>query len=226
MQFTPGTLLDRLTASETATVTVGYTVQDAALASASSTLTLTVQGAEDAPVVVSETVAVNEDQLFSATTRATGLLGNDSDVDTGETATLVITGAHVGSGADLSVTASPPLGGTIIPGTYGALLLRPDGTYAYQAATAAAEALAQGDTVTETFSYTVRDAQNGGSTGTVAFIITGQNDAPVAAADTDSAGENETKTFDVQFNDSDVDARDVKTLTSLGAVTVTAATAR
>ncbi|MEA2896061.1 MAG: hypothetical protein QOJ84_1676, partial [Bradyrhizobium sp.] len=51
----------------------------------------------------------------------------------------------------------------------------------------------------------------------------GANDGPVAVADTGSAGENETKLFDVVANDTDVDTGDTRTLTSLGTVTVTSA---
>ena len=47
---------------------------------------------------------------------------------------------------------------------------------------------------------------------------------PVANPDTGSAGENETKSFDVVANDTEVDTGDTKTLdTTLGAILVTSA---
>ena len=54
------------------------------------------------------------------------------------------------------------------------------------------------------------------------FVLTvaNTNDAPTANPDTGSAGENETKSFDVLANDTDPDAGDSKTLVSIDAVSV------
>ncbi|QDU28822.1 Bifunctional hemolysin/adenylate cyclase precursor [Anatilimnocola aggregata] len=83
--FDPGTDFDFLPAGQTATVLINYTVQDdndPALTS-SSTLTITVNGENDAPIgnVDSYTTA-EETQLTIA---ARGVLENDTDVDFGTT---------------------------------------------------------------------------------------------------------------------------------------------
>jgi hypothetical protein len=58
----------------------------------------------------------------------------------------------------------------------------------------------------------MRDGQNVASSSTLTLTVNGANDAPVASADTGSAGENETKSFDVVANDTEVDTADTRTL--------------
>lgn len=210
-------MFDRLTANETVTVAVGYTVQDAALASASSTLTLTVQGAEDAPTPVFDFRGVLENGTISAATRTDGLLGNDTDPDSGETATLTLVGAKSGAGADTVVPAS---GSAVLHGLFGDLTVSSDGAYSYSANSAAAEALAANSAQQDIFSYTVRDAQGVTAISGVNIRVTGQNDAPVALADVGSAGENETKSFDVLVTDTDVDTGDAQTLSAVASAFV------
>ena len=59
------------------------------------------------------------------------------------------------------------------------------------------------------------------------FVLTvaSTNDAPTANPDTGSAGENETKSFNVLANDADPDAGDSKTLVSIGTVAVSSSNA-
>ncbi len=49
--FAPGTMFDTLKADEDATVTIAYTIEDAAGEDLSSTLTLTIEGENDAVTV-------------------------------------------------------------------------------------------------------------------------------------------------------------------------------
>ena len=55
------------------------------------------------------------------------------------------------------------------------------------------------------FDYTVNDGNGGSDVGKVSFAINAINDAPTAVADTGMAGENETKSFDLVGNDTDVE---------------------
>ena len=101
--FTPGTYFDTLVAGETATVVIAYTVTDdnePGLTS-NSTLTITVTGENDAPVATGNSYTIAEDNTL--TVNATGVLGNDSDVDYGATLTAVLVG-DVGHG---SLTLNP-----------------------------------------------------------------------------------------------------------------------
>src|SRR5262249_23846303 len=156
----------------------------------------------------------------SAATRSAGVLGNDTDPDTGETSTLVVSAIRVGT----SGTLTPLTGGTaIVNGTYGTLTIYSDGTYSYTPNNAAAEALPQGGSpATDFFTYTAKDVHGATATSTLTFNITGQNDAPVAVADVASATEDalpNTVNGNVLTNDTDVDFGDIHTVTALTAVT-------
>jgi VCBS repeat-containing protein len=158
------------TAGNTLTDSFTYTVRDAAGLTSSTTLTVTIQGANDAPVAVANTGNVAENATLAATA-ATGVLANDIDVDAGDTKTV--------SAVSFGATAGTV--GSALAGTYGTLTLNADGSYSYSANRPAADALAPDQTANEVFSYTVRDTAGATSTTTITFTITGTNDAPVAA---------------------------------------------
>ena len=116
---------------------------------ASSTLTITVTGSNDSPVATDNTAAVQEDTTL---TDAGNVIsdddgnGVDSDVDN---AMLTVT--------DIGGTADPNVD---VACTYGSLDWDTDGSYTYTLNNAAAnvQSLAQGQTVTDTFTYTVNDS--------------------------------------------------------------------
>jgi VCBS repeat-containing protein len=107
--------------------------------------------------------------------------------------------------------------GSAQQGEYGALTLRADGTFTYVVNNANAEVQAlrtAQETLTDTFSYTMRDAAGATSTSTVSIVIQGANDRPRAVADTATAEEQGVSsagspaTGNVLLNDTDVDAGD------------------
>jgi VCBS repeat-containing protein len=155
------------TAANTLTDSFTYTVRDASGATSSTTLTVTIQGANDAPVATIDTGALNENATLTRTA-ATGVLANDTDVDAGDTRTV----SAVAFGATNGTV------GSALNGTYGALTLNADGSYNYSANRPAVEALTAGQVVTESFTYTVRDTAGATSIATVTFTITGTNDVP------------------------------------------------
>ena len=65
----------------------------------------------------------------------------------------------------------------MVPLTIGA-----DGSYTYTADQSAADALDNGDTATDVFTYTVSDGTNT-TTATITITVTGINDDPVAQND-------------------------------------------
>src|SRR5439155_248178 len=73
-----------LGSGQTATEVFTYTMRDTAGATSSTTLTFTITGTNDAPVAVADAGAANVDSTLS-TTAATGVLANDTDVDSGDT---------------------------------------------------------------------------------------------------------------------------------------------
>jgi VCBS repeat-containing protein len=69
--------------------------------------------------------------------------------------------------------------GETIEGTYGTLTIHPDGTYTFVPHGGAFDALAEGDTETDQFQYTISDPFGATDTAILTINLTGVNDAPV-----------------------------------------------
>jgi len=187
-----------------------YTIQDGAGATSLSSLSITITGTNDAPVASADTNAgdavveagVNPgNTAFAGDTAATGnVLANDVDVDTGDTRTVTTTGVFVG--------------------TYGTLTLAANGTWSYALNNAGPDtnALAQGQSVADVFSYTIQDGAGATSSSSLSITITGTNDAPVAVADELDAPEAVAVIFaasELLGNDGDVDTGATLTIASV-----------
>jgi trimeric autotransporter adhesin len=193
-------------------------------------VTVTITGANDGPIAVADTgTATESGGVANATpgTPASGnVLTNDTDVDAGDT-----------------MTVSALAGGTVgvaRAGAYGTLTLNADGSYTYlvDEANAAVQALRlSSQTLTDTFTYTVRDTAGLTDTANLVITIQGANDAPVAVNDSGSASEaggtsnatgGSNATGNVLTNDTDVDSvanGETKTVSAIAGGTVGAATA-
>ena len=177
-----------LAQGETATDSFTYTVSDGSL-SDTGVLTITINGANDAPVANPDTASGTENQTLSI-----AVLANDTDIDHGAVLSLVSASAPSGKG-----TAS--VAGNQVqfnPGTDF-------------------DHLAQGATETVVLTYTMTDEHGAHSSSTVTVTITGTNDAPVAHADTAAGTENQVLSIAVLANDTDVDDGAVLSLVSASA---------
>jgi len=136
---------------------------------------------ENEPVVTPDPAfTTDEDTAFT-----TGnVLANDSDVD----------------GDTLTVTSIDTTG------TLGTVTDNGDGTFSYDP-NGQFESLNDGETATDTFSYTVSDGNGGTDTATVTVTINGVNDnvAPVAVDDSATTDEDVAVSIDVLANDTDAD---------------------
>ncbi|WP_294123876.1 VCBS domain-containing protein [Sphingomonas sp.] len=122
--------------------------------------------------------------------------------------------------ADAGQDKFQPPAASALNGTYGSFNFDSNTgvwTYTLDNGRPATEALAQGQSKTESLVVTSLD---GTASYTINVTVKGTNDGPVAYADTGSAGENETKAFDVVANDTDVDDGHVLSLFSIDGVTV------
>src|SRR5262249_27259041 len=135
------------------------------------------------------------------------VLANDSDADTGDQLTVT---AVNGSAGNL---------GESVAGTYGTLHLNADGSYSYTLDNekGAVQALADGQTAKDVFSYTVSDGHGGSAASTLTITVTGTNDPPVAEADANAVTEDalDPVSGNVLDNDSDVDATDQLTVSAV-----------
>ena len=178
-----------LNVGDTITDSFNYTVQDPGGLTDTAVLTITIHGADDAPVA--------HDDAGSAAAKGANATGNvittgpgaDTDVDN-LTSSLTVASFRTGTveGAGTAGTVGNPAG---LVGAHGTLTLNADGSYTYMVNDndGAVQALNVGDTITDSFNYTVQDP--GGLTDTAVLTITihGADDAPVAHDDAGSATE-------------------------------------
>src|SRR5262249_19292869 len=111
---------------------------------------------------------------------ATGnVLSNDTDVDFGDTKTVI--GAQAGTATGPVTTGV----GTVLRGTYGTVTIAPNGDYVYKLDNSApdTDALTEGEAASDLFSYTMKDAAGATSTTTLTIHITGSDDAAVVTGD-------------------------------------------
>ncbi|WP_066257297.1 VCBS domain-containing protein [Hydrogenophaga flava] len=204
---------------QTLTDSFTYTVTDAGGLSDDAQLSISIHGRNDNPVATDDAaMAIEASERLNSLdgVDATGnVLDNDSDVDAdanGETAAVsaVRTGAEVGSGSAGTV-------GQALTGQYGSLTLNADGTFTYAIDETNADVQAlriSGQTLTDSFTYTVSDTGGLTDQATLTITIDGRNDTPVANNDTGTAQEaggvnnnraGSNATGNVLINDTDVD---------------------
>ncbi|WP_185696456.1 Ig-like domain-containing protein [Halomonas sp. YLB-10] len=133
--------------------------------------TLSIRITDDAPSATADTGSVTEDGAAS-----TGnVLSNDRQ------------GADGSKVSKVGVAESTDGGsvGSALVGSFGTLTLNADGSYVYALdnTNAMVNALQQGETLTETYSYQIIDADGDTSTATLTITIKGANDAPTASVD-------------------------------------------
>ncbi|MGY4044151.1 retention module-containing protein, partial [Aeromonas hydrophila] len=196
----------KLAAGQPANVVFTYTATDGT-ESLTSTLTITITGTNDAPVLSPDVGTVDEDAVLTVNA-ANGVLANDSDVDGNA---LKVTGILSGtSGTATAVNAS---GDTVLTNSYGTLTIRADGSYSFNANGADAQKLAVGQPANVVFTYTATDGTES-LTSTLTITITGTNDAPVLSPDVGTVDEDAVLTVNaangVLANDSDVDGNALK----------------
>lgn len=186
---TDGTFTYTHDGSETVMDSFSYTVGDGALTSTPATVTIGINPVNDPPVAVDDTAPATLIEDDAMNTVMGNVKTNDSDAEGDATISLV-------SGAI---------------GTYGAIAMNPDGSYTYTLNNTDPDtnALAEGATASDVFTYQIADAAFN-DTGTLTINITGNNDAPIATDDTAASTliEDNATTTDmgnVKTNDSDAE---------------------
>ena len=148
------TAFDSLAPGDTATDSFDYTISDGNGKTDTATVTITINGVNDAPVGVNDTATTDESTAINI-----DVLDNDSDVDS-TTLTVGNLQATSTKGASISVNQ--------------------DGTIKYDPSSSTTlQLLANGQQTTDTFTYTVNDGTANSATVTVTITVDGLgNDAP------------------------------------------------
>ena len=152
---------------ETTTDTFTYTVNDGLGATSIATVTVTVSGTNETPTATNDVGGTTDDNTI-LTVAASGVLTNDTDVDTSDTLTVTAFSAASSKGATVTVAT--------------------DGSYTYNPdVSTTLNSLAATESTTDTFTYTINDGNGGTSSATVTITVSGINDAPALTDDTATA---------------------------------------
>ncbi len=197
---------DGIASGESATDVFVYTLSDGT-ATTTANITITILGQNDTLTAQNDvgvimegstlTVANGSNANVSGSYDATGEHSGDvldttssshkdSDPDTSDTLTITHIKKDGGSNSTVSSGSSYNSSGTAVTGAYGTLTIGADGSYKY-VAQSDISGFDAGETLTDTFTYTVSDGN--GSTGTANIVITllgddgNTNNAPVARDD-------------------------------------------
>jgi VCBS repeat-containing protein len=204
--YDPNGQFESLAADEAASDTFIYTVSDGNGGVDNATVTIAINGINDAPTAHDDNgsgFTTDEDTAFT-----TGnVLSNDTDIDTSDVLAVQ------------SIDTTHTLG-LVTDNGDGTLDYDPNGEF---------ESLADGQAATDTFAYTVHDGNGESDTATITIAITGMNDAPTANDDNGAAFVTDEDTAfttgNVLDNDADTDTSDtlsvqsIDTTNTLGLVT-------
>ncbi|MFO0904296.1 MAG: Ig-like domain-containing protein [Pirellulales bacterium] len=207
------TAFNSLRVGQTGTDTFTYTLTDVNGATSQATVTITIQGQNDAPTAVTNSYTTSDNSTVAGRnliTNNTGA-GLDSDPDAADVLSMgAVAGTNITGAANLPVTL--PSGATITL-LYNSTLGRFDGQFVYDPSTSTAlNGLQVGQTGVDTFVYRVRDAAGALSpNATVTVTVNGANDAPTATANGYAGDEDTVLTGNVMTDplaDFDPDAGD------------------
>ncbi|MDA3815822.1 MAG: Ig-like domain-containing protein, partial [Prolixibacteraceae bacterium] len=204
--YTLNTETDTLAAGEIVTDKFVYTITDTNGALSSSHVIFIITGENDNPVANNDFYSTNEDtdSIFVTNMGPDAVLNNDTDIDNDD---LFIISVNDTTAID-------------VKGKYGNISWLPDGTFVYYNNKEQTDSLTEGETVIQSFSYIITDANGGNDTAKIHIEIIGINDAPVALADTFSTTEYIPLTAPspnangILYNDTDVDG-ELQTVTKI-----------
>ena len=189
--------VDGMSRGENVTLTLtasGSGIQDTSGNALAGTATATVAYVKNTvPTAAGDSATTNEDASVTVS-----VLENDADSDVSDSLTVGSADSTSSKGATITVNS----GGTV---TYNPV------------SSDALNALAEGESATDTFQYTVTDGQGGSASATVTVTVAGRNDEPTANADAAWTDSTATTDIDVLANDTDPDTSDTLAIASFDA---------
>ena len=212
-----------LAKDQTTTETFTVTISDGQGGTVDQLITVTITGTNDAPTITAGLTdaigAVTEDATTPNLSDSGSITFNDIDlIDTHLTSVTPLAGNTLGGILTLGTVSEAA---STEPGTVG---------WTYSVVNSATQYLAEGQTVTETFTVTISDGQGGTVDQLVTVTITGTNDAPTLDLDFDNSstatGANYYTTYAagsaaVSIADSDILITDVDTSDMIESATIT-----
>lgn len=161
------------------------------------TVNITITPVNDAPVAQDDAATTDEDTPLNGDVLVDNGNGADSDID-GDALSVT---AIDGNAADIGNAVTLASGATIT--------LNGDGTFTFEPTGLAIQMLGVGDSLVDTFTYTIDDGNGGTDTATATITINGVNDDPIATDDmpmiTEDAVPNTLMGNAIGMNDTDVE---------------------
>ena len=147
------------------TDTFTYEIFDGNSGTDTATVTITINGVNDAPVAIDDSLTTDEQSAIAGDVFADNKgAGADSDIDVGDMLTVTAVNGEAGD-----------VGSQITLGSGALLTLNSDGTFSYDL-NEAFDNLDDGSNDTDTFTYTVSDGNGGSDTATVSVLVNGITD--------------------------------------------------
>ncbi|PLX39346.1 MAG: hypothetical protein C0606_02125 [Hyphomicrobiales bacterium] len=169
--YDPNGQFESLGVGDSTTDSFVYTISDGNGGTDTATATVTINGENDAPVANDDAITTDEDTAVTGNVLSENGNGADSDPDASDILRVSEVNGEAASVGSQVTLASGAL-----------LILNADGTFDYDP-NGQFEDLKDGETATDTFSYTVSDGNGGADTATATVTIAGLNEAPVANDD-------------------------------------------
>jgi VCBS repeat-containing protein len=139
-----------------------YQVSDGLGGTDTAVASITVAPVNDDPVAVADGYSVDEDTTLSVDA-ASGVLGNDTDVDGDPLTVTSVNGDSVNVGSQFGLTS----GALLTVNSDGSIIYNPNGQF---------DGLDAGESASDSFTYTVADGQGGTDTETATITINGITD--------------------------------------------------
>ncbi|MFM2311896.1 MAG: hypothetical protein RLZZ04_1172 [Cyanobacteriota bacterium] len=156
--YNPNSKFEYLNPSQTATDTFSYTIKDNQNNISTATVTMTINGAADAPDAVNDSLSTDEDTSTTGNVKT-----NDTDPNGDSLTVTMVNGLATNVGKS-------------VPTQKGGLVkLNSDGTFTYNP-NKMFESLNDGQINADTFSYTIDDGHGNTDTATVTMTIKGVTD--------------------------------------------------
>ena len=201
-----------LAVGETAVEKYDVTFNDGHGSVVTEVVTVTITGSNDGPdirAIAGDDAGHNLNEGDAGLSTSGTLTVTDPDnsdvVDTSVTH-LAVSGNHPGlSESDLLAMFHITAGGSGLAANAGD---SHNLSWSFDSSSQAFNYLAEGETLTLTYTLTSSDGHGGTDSQDVVVVITGTNDAPVTAADTNAGNEDTTISGSVTGNDDDVDSDD------------------
>jgi CshA-type fibril repeat protein len=166
--FDPNGAFNRLQVGQTDTTSVTYQISDGHGGTSTASITVTVNGLNDAPTARNDTGATDQNTTTVGNVIASANNNqSDTDPDTSDVLTVTQVNGVVGNV------------GTAVAGDHGGqFTLNANGTYSFNPNGAFAD-LAAGITATTSINYEISDGHGGTSDAVLTVTVTGVNDAPI-----------------------------------------------